>query len=117
MSQYGTISSESFIQQLKDKHPEWKNQDGSWPDDKVIYSMGRSTYSKLPVQDMPGSGWEAKKKDVTPYSPYEGYKKRTSESNFLDYLDWGIDEDSSMVMRLAYANSLQGLMDDKLRGE
>ena len=117
MSNGGTISSQHFIEQLKAKHPEWKQSDGTWPDDKVIYSMGRSQYSNLPVQDMPGSGYEKKVVDTSPYNFAEGYKKKTSESNFLDYLDWGIDEDSSMVMRLAYANSLQGLTDDYLRGE
>ena len=85
MSNGGTISSQHFIEQLKAKHPEWKQSDGTWPDDKVIYSMGRSQYSNLPVQDMPGSGYEKKVVDTSPYNFAEGYKKKTSESNILDY--------------------------------
>ena len=80
MSNGGTISSQHFIEQLKAKHPEWKQSDGTWPDDKVIYSMGRSQYSNLPVQDMPGSGYEKKVVDTSPYNFAEGYKKKTSES-------------------------------------
>ena len=59
------MTTSSFIEQLKERHPNWKQENGEWYDDKLLYGMGREQYPNAPVVDWPQAGY------VTPAQPSE----------------------------------------------
>tara|TARA_R100000781_G_scaffold14941_2_gene12310 strand:- start:7891 stop:11424 length:3534 start_codon:yes stop_codon:yes gene_type:complete len=102
------VSPQSAIEQLRERFPHYKDLS-----DEHVYRIARRDYPDAPIQDWPESGYVAPKQS----SPDDIYLDKTDEDTFLDYFNWGIDEDSSYLARLAYTRSLQGMASDFLRGE
>lgn len=102
------VSPQSAIQQLREKFPHYKDLT-----DEHVYRIARRDFPDAPIQDWPESGYVAPKQ----ISGADVYLDKTDEDSFLDYFNWGIDEDSSYLARLAYSRSLQGMASDYLRGE
>ena len=112
-----SISPEYFIEQMRERHP-----DLSYLNDEDLYIQGTNMYRDIPVLDWKDKGLRTRYQppqaaDTVDNLIKKEYKSKTSENNFLDYLDYGIDEDSSYLARLAYSYSMQGLLDDLMRGE
>ena len=86
----------------------------SWTDE-AVYRLARRKYPDAKVQDWEEIGYVTRKKQEK--DPADIYLQKTDEDSFLDYFNWGIDEDSSYLARLAYSRSLQGMVDDFTKGK
>lgn len=105
------ISPQNAVQQLRNAFP----NEYQFATDEEVYRIARNKYPDAAIQDWEEIGYKTFKQPKE--DPSDIHLQRTDEDTFLDYFNWGIDEDSSYLARLAYSRSLQGMTSDFIRGK